>query len=368
MTDEKRNDMNKVTAFKRAQIRHRRRGDDPKRTEDIQELVDFSRSNDKRIKSLKIPDEVSNIYNDDDGVCYSGQIYGLEGFPGFLYAPSALTEPLQFEMAFRSVSTYCEKPHRTNIDLNPPKPTEERNDDEKMWDLWKEENASQKKQPTSKKPKIHAGRKSKYRSFKKLSWATMGYHYDWTERSYNPDFMSNMPEFIVNLAKIFARISMAFEPRENSRLYTPSASIVNYYNHKSNMGGHRDDLEVALDKPIVSFSVGLPAIFLLGGKTKDDEPVVPILVRPGDVMCMGSDTRLNYHAMARLLPAGVAIPEVDRNLLPNDKQRICLEHLDISATEVRPGERESMEEYLSNHRININVRQVYPDNFASTTT
>ena len=43
------------------------------------------------------------------------------------------------------------------------------------------------------------------------------------------------------------------------------------------MGGHQDDLELTFDKPVVSISLGLPAIFLLGGATKNDTPI-PILV------------------------------------------------------------------------------------------
>ena len=46
------------------------------------------------------------------------------------------------------------------------------------------------------------------------------------------------------------------------------------------MGGHRDDLEVALDKPIVSWSMGRPAVFLLGGLNKEDaDRIFPILTR-----------------------------------------------------------------------------------------
>ena len=57
--------------------------------------------------------------------------------------------------------------------------------------------------------------------------------------------------------------------------FNASASIINYYSLKSNMGGHRDDLEVDFTKSVVSLSLGVPAVFLLGGNMKDDE-VVPI--------------------------------------------------------------------------------------------
>ena len=75
------------------------------------------------------------------------------------------------------------------------------------------------------------------------------------------------------------------------------------------MGGHRDDLEDkdAMDKPIVSISLGLPGIFVLGGAEKDEfesddqsstspHPVRALLLRPGDILVMGGPSRLNYHA------------------------------------------------------------------------
>ena len=45
------------------------------------------------------------------------------------------------------------------------------------------------------------------------------------------------------------------------------------------MGPHRDDSEHAVSKPIVSVSMGRPAVFLLGGTTKDD-PVVDEVGEP----------------------------------------------------------------------------------------
>jgi alkylated DNA repair protein alkB family protein 1 len=181
-----------------------------------------------------------------------------------------------------------------------------------------------------------------------------------------------MPSFVGNISKIFAQTCMLLETTEASRnqlQFAPEACIVNYYNVKSLMGGHRDDLELALDKPVVSLSMGLSAIFLLGGKSKDEEPVIPILVRKGDIMCLGGDARLNFHSMARLLPHTVSLPTIDQTLCPSKEEQLSRasvaslfpqqqheDDLDISSDN-----RLALEEYLSHHRININVRQVYPD-------
>ena len=228
-----------------------------------------------------------------------------------------------------------------------------------MWNMWKEET---KRSKGPKKQKLHNPEPKKYRSFKKLSWATMGYHYDWTDRSYNKDLKSEMPSLVGDLAQMFALTSLSITDNTCSDIwFDPSASIVNYYGVKSNMGGHRDDLELALDKPIVSFSVGLPAIFLLGGKTKDETPVIPILIRPGDVMCMGGDSRMNYHGMARLLPASVPLADIDPAKCPKAEARVSMEDFGITEDGVPEQDQEFVELYLTLHRININVRQVYPD-------
>ena len=383
------------SAFKRAQVRYRRKGDDPNRSEDIAEMVDFGSNHDSRILNMSPPDMVFS--EDNQNSMYRGPMYGLNGFPGFFYAPGALSESLQMEIAYQAVSEYCESPNATNIDLFPPKSSEEDNKDESMWEIWKRDNivardasindeATGLQQQQQSKQESSTSRK-RHRSFKKLSWATLGYHYDWTARSYHEDAKSPMPKLLSDVSSIFARTCLCCldDKPSNAKSYpfVASASIVNYYNIKSNMGGHRDDLELALDKPIVSLSVGLPAVFLIGGKTKDDSPVVPILIRPGDVMCMGGDCRLNFHAMARVLPRAVALPNVSPTRVPIKEQKISMDNLRVPSpslqknedkkaasssgdganwkVEVPQEEQNALIEYLSRHRININVRQVYPD-------
>jgi alkylated DNA repair protein alkB family protein 1 len=285
---------------------------------------------------------------------------------------------LQNELAYLSVSEYCEAPHATNIDLLPPKVgVEEDNSTQSMWELWKQQNGctvsvssdDRNKQSGMIKPM------KKYRSFAKLSWSTMGYHYDWTARAYQQGRQSPVPPVLDQLASTFARTCLAAQ-KSNSTMFTASACIVNYYHTKSIMGGHRDDLELALDKPVISFSMGLPAVFLLGRNNKDDGPVLPILLRPGDVIMLGGDCRLCYHGMARVLPAAAALPptleeetptcvQVTRDLLlprsaggtePGDPSSNARD-----ATVIPETDRDALAEYLKTHRININIRQVLPD-------
>ena len=51
--------------------------------------------------------------------------------------------------------------------------------------------------------------------------------------------------------------------------------------------------------PIVSVSLGLPAIFLFGGNRRSDRPR-RILLESGDVVVWGGPDRLVYHGIAPL--------------------------------------------------------------------
>jgi len=349
LTMERKEETSGISAFKRVQSRYKRQANAPDRLDDVDELVDFSRRLlDDRVENVTLPD-----YNSINN--YHGPLYSLNGFPGFLVAPQALSESLQTELSFAAVSTYCEPPHATNIDSVPPKQSEDNNRDESMWSLWKQENCFDDESHLS-----DANRsKKKYRSFRKLSWATMGYHYDWTQRCYHEGAKSPMPTILQQLSQLFATTALWLEGSKSTS-YTASACIVNYYSQKSLMGGHTDELELALDKPIVSISTGRPAIFLLGGKTKDETPIVPILVRPGDVMVMGGDSRLRYHGMARLLPN--TLPKMETDRIPTANQQISAASLGLTYTkDLSKVDEQALQAFLSQHRININVRQVYPD-------
>lgn len=330
----------KPNAFKRAQVRHKRQGSKPNRTDDLAQFVDFANpTNDDRV--VHVQHEVKN--NEE----YQGPVYELAAYPGFLCAPQALSVELQTHLGYLAVSEFCERPHATNIGLVEPKANEVVLENLTMWELWKSQSVTGPRKGSD---------ANHYRSFNKLSWATMGYQYDWTERAYHEDAKSPVPPILDGLATKFAKLSMRLEKAESTS-FNPSACIVNYYGLKSTMGGHRDDLELALNKPVISFSMGLPAVFLLGGETKDEVPVVPILVRPGDVMILGGASRLNYHGMARLIPNEVVLPEAElRFQSPQPYQ------LDIGEKgNGHVDDEKEVTEFLRTHRININVRQVLPD-------
>ena len=65
------------------------------------------------------------------------------------------------------------------------------------------------------------------------------------------------------------------------------------------MALHQDRNELDFTAPIVSVSLGLPAIFLWGGRERSDRPQRVRLCH-GDVVVWGGEARLNFHGVAPL--------------------------------------------------------------------
>lgn len=114
------------------------------------------------------------------------------------------------------------------------------------------------------------------------------------------------------------------------------AAIVNYYHHNSTLCAHTDHSEYdALTKPLISFSFGNSAVFLIGGPTKSDCSPSPVLLRSGDIILMTGKSRLCYHAVPHIL----VDPMFQENFSGKFDQFSW--------------------NYIHDKRININVRQVY---------
>ena len=90
----------------------------------------------------------------------------------------------------------------------------------------------------------------------------------------------------------------------------PDSLLVNWYGEGARMGLHRDANENAYDAPVVSISLGDPAVFRVGGLARSD-PTASALLESGDVAVLGGAARLAYHGIDRvrfggstLLPQG----------------------------------------------------------------
>ena len=81
--------------------------------------------------------------------------------------------------------------------------------------------------------------------------------------------------------------------------FAPDACLVNRYEPGAKMSLHQDKDEQDFAAPIVSVSLGLPAIFLFGGAKRSDKPR-RFRLEHGDVVVWGGPTRLFFHGVAAL--------------------------------------------------------------------
>lgn len=101
-----------------------------------------------------------------------------------------------------------------------------------------------------------------------------------------------MPTMFKTLAREMAS-SVGFEDFE------PDVCLINQYMPKVGMGLHQDKDEQDLSQPIVSLSLGVPAIFLFGGYQRSDS-VSYHLLEHGDVVIWGGIDRLRFHGIQPL--------------------------------------------------------------------
>lgn len=88
--------------------------------------------------------------------------------------------------------------------------------------------------------------------------------------------------------------------------FVPDACLINRYTPGARLTLHQDRNERDLRQPIVSVSLGLPAVFLFGGLKRTD-PVKRVPLVHGDVVVWGGPARLRYHGVPALKPGHHAL-------------------------------------------------------------
>ncbi len=81
--------------------------------------------------------------------------------------------------------------------------------------------------------------------------------------------------------------------------FRPDACLINRYLPGTNLSLHQDRNEADFTHPIVSVSLGLPAIFLFGDLKRKD-PVKKYKLEHGDVVVWGGPSRLCFHGVNTL--------------------------------------------------------------------
>ena len=81
--------------------------------------------------------------------------------------------------------------------------------------------------------------------------------------------------------------------------FAPEACLINQYAPGAKLSLHQDRDELDLSAPIVSVSLGLPAVFQFGGLQRSDRPQRHRLLH-GDVVVWGGPSRLAFHGVLPL--------------------------------------------------------------------
>jgi DNA oxidative demethylase len=126
-----------------------------------------------------------------------------------------------------------------------------------------------------------------------LGWVTdrTGYRYD----AIDPDSGQPWPE----MPPIFRELAGQAAAQAGFPGFRPEACLVNRYEPGTRLSLHQDRDEKNYDAPIVSVSLGLPAIFLWGGLKRADR-TARYRLEHGDVVVWGGPSRLVFHGVAPL--------------------------------------------------------------------
>ncbi|EXF93691.1 dioxygenase [Pseudomonas fluorescens HK44] len=101
------------------------------------------------------------------------------------------------------------------------------------------------------------------------------------------------------MPKVFREMAQAAARAAGFHHFEPDACLINRYLPGAKMSLHQDKDERSYDPPIVSVSLGLPAMFLFGGFKRSDTSLrVPLF--HGDIVVWGGVDRLRYHGVLPL--------------------------------------------------------------------
>ena len=126
-----------------------------------------------------------------------------------------------------------------------------------------------------------------------LGWVSdrRGYRYD----PVDPGSGERWPA----LPEAFRALARDAAARAGYASFMPDACLVNRYAPGARLSMHQDRDEKDLRAPIVSVSLGLPALFLWGGHERTDK-ARRIALQHGDVVVWGGPSRLAYHSVMPL--------------------------------------------------------------------
>lgn len=126
-----------------------------------------------------------------------------------------------------------------------------------------------------------------------LGWISdrRGYRYD----SLDPHSGKPWPP----MPSVFLSLAQRAAAQAGYASFVPDACLVNRYAPGTRLTLHQDKNEQDFDAPIVSVSLGLPAVFLFGGLRRAERQQRVGLLH-GDVVVWGGPSRRNFHGVLPL--------------------------------------------------------------------
>lgn len=259
---------------------------------------------------------------------------GLHVVPSLV--PPAVQKTLLSKMLHRDLSN---RKHQTNMHLH--------------YDLPYPEPSSSSSSPSfftlspdtpalfqPKDPSVHKPLTLRQVLQRRLHWVTLGGQYDWTNRVYPSEEPLRFPADLSNFLESLFPETQA------------QAAIVNFYSPGDTMMMHRDVSEET-DKGLISLSFGCDCLFMIApsdangpngsfaeykdGK-RDGKPYLLLRLRSGDAIYMTQESRYAWHGVPKVLKG------------------TCPDYLKDWPAE--DGQYAEWEGWMSNKRINLNVRQM----------
>ncbi|XP_051503225.1 nucleic acid dioxygenase ALKBH1-like isoform X2 [Myxocyprinus asiaticus] len=317
-------------AFRKLFKFYKRRNPPP----DFSEVVNFSKplSNDKVFTCELNSSPVSEQELSKVGLrpVKDWRSFGLHGYPGFIFISNPFLPGSQQYWVKQCLKSYPQKPNVCNLDMHMSSA-----ETENIWE--RSIDAIRRKGSGKREPKT---------LLEKLRWVTLGYHYDWNSKTYTPDYYTPFPKELHSLSH---KVSEACGfPGFNAE-----SGILNYYRSDSSLGIHVDESELDHTRPLLSFSFGQTAVFLLGGAKREDCPTA-MFMHSGDIMVMSGASRLLYHAVPCIVPApaGKGLPPCLGQRLEREVQS------DDIIQSVSEEDWEVCSWYLQTSRVNVTIRQV----------
>ncbi|KAJ2489507.1 hypothetical protein IWW37_003916 [Coemansia sp. RSA 2050] len=283
--------------------------------------------------------------------------YALRDHPGLLLIPNPFTDEAQRWLARKCLCDCPRPPNRTNLDaffnLLPESLFELASSSEKSSRPIANRSQAdiQQSDVTLPKEKLYTQPGSPSSLLERQRWCTLGLQYNWTTKEYDrgsspfdQDLDSLMRAIAIAITRPRDTSDSASDNDYNGNLFASEAGIINYYDERATMAGHVDKTEEKMDAPLISLSIGLSCVYLIGGTTRDIEPT-PIVLHSGDVLAMCGESRMAYHGVPLVLadttPKFLSCP----NSGTNDNAAAAYPEWHYFA------------KYLEHHRVNCNARK-----------